>query len=525
MRTPLNTETILAFAREQAGGIPLVWNPTREDGDAYRFELAADGALHVWSTNPRGALYAAYDVAGGKRSGQHRPRFPIRGLFPCDASQRMDAAMWVRFIDRLGRWRMNVLPLITHFGYFEFAPLIRAECAKRGIEILHYTYYQFAFCRNLPPQCHAVDRTGKKKTPFDFLETDDRACACNAEALALYRKGVRDYLARFPDHDPAIWATPDGCFTYCEGPDCRRPFPVQQAEPFFDIWMEETEGRVTRREFLVYFQRFVLPANMERVRQADAIMFDVHTRDPMVPLEDPDHRAFPDWAHYDMEATWKNLLNSDVKVPPWPHGPIDPRARGVTANRYLWERLVEWRDAFPNDLYVHENLMIQGAFGVPRFNTRVYLDDLDAFERIGLSGVVYEGFEPGIRPFLASFQALADAMWGEFEENGFKEDTHPELHEFYDLVRNFYEAKSWSACHSLVEYVLERPDREEFDWLFIGYQAMLVAQRNEHRSDLEPDELDFVSHRKLWDMMEHRPDSRAWAGRMIERIQAKTARP
>ena len=89
--------------------------------------------------------------------------------------------------------------------------------------------------------------------------------------------------------------------------------------PFFEIFMQETEGMGLWREFLVYFQRYQLPGDMTWLNKTDAIMFDVHTRNPHVPLHDPENKAG---------------ANSDDRA-------IDPRAKSASRNRYLFDRLLE----------------------------------------------------------------------------------------------------------------------------------------------------------------------------------------
>ncbi len=298
---------VLQFARQLANG-RAVRAVVRSDGsDAYRFTVAADGDIDVESGSERGVLYAVYDVLAGKTSGDCKPAFSIRGLFPCGVEQRHTPEMLRRLIDRMGRWRMNTLSVITQHGYREHAALIEEECAKRGIEVVHYTYCQLAFCDGIPRRCFAVDQRGKPRPPGDRLETEDRLCASNPEALALFRQGVRRYLDEHPDRCRLIFAVPDG-LDVCQCEKCRLLGPVGQAMTFFNIFMEESEGRKLQREFIVYFQRYKLPADRTWLRKTDAIMFDTFGRDPLVPLHDPELK------------TYKNALHKDVD----PRQPIRP---------------------------------------------------------------------------------------------------------------------------------------------------------------------------------------------------------
>lgn len=492
---------VLRFARELANGRAVRATIRHDGSDAYRFRVASDGAIEVECGHERGVLYAVYDVLAGRTEGDHQPAFSIRGLFPCDALQRFTPDMVRTFIDRMGRWRMNTLPVITHYGYREFASLIDDECAKRGIDVVHYTYYQFAFCDQIPPQYFSVNAEGKPLPPYTWLENEDRLCASNPEGLKLYRQGVRRYLDEHPDRRQLTFATPDGLYC-CQCENCRRLGPEGQAMPFFEIFMEESQGRDLWREFLVYFQRYEFPHDMTRIAQLDAIMFDDHTRNPFFPLHDPELKAGDDWGNRD----------------------VDPRARETTANRYLFDRLVEWRHAFSGKLYLHENLMIQGAYGVPRLNTPVYLEDLKQFQKLGVDGVVYEAFECGIRPFLPSFDVLAQALWQPSAEYAVHDDANPELHEYYRVVNAFNAKPSWSTCRELMDYLLARPDREQFDWLFVGYNSMMRTGRQHGLPPgLTEEERELITKRKLWDFMEGRPQARERVGQLLTEITQKLA--
>ena len=169
-----DSSPVLQFARQSAEGRPVRAVVCNDGSDAYRFTVAADGGIDVESGSERGVLYAVYDVLAGKTSGDCKPAFSIRGLFPCGTEQRHTPEMLRRLIDRMGHWRMNALRVITQHGYREHAALIEEECAERGIEVVHYTYCQLAFCDGIPRRCFAVDRDGKPRPPGDRLETEDR---------------------------------------------------------------------------------------------------------------------------------------------------------------------------------------------------------------------------------------------------------------------------------------------------------------------------------------------------------------
>ena len=495
---PATDSLVLRFASELAAGRPIRARIGNGKTDNYQFFVDEDGTIDISSGSERGVLYAVYDVLAGKTSGDETPAFSIRGLFPCDATQRHTPEMMRKLIDRMGRWRMNTLPVITHYGYCEHAKLIDRECAKRGIDVVHYTYCQLAFCDGIPPKYFAVDQQGNPRPPYDRLENMDRLCASNAEGLELYRRGVRRYLEQHRNRKKLLFATPDGA-DYCECPGCRTKGSVGQGIPFFEIFMEESQGKGFWREYLAYYQRYKLPEDISWVNETDAVMFDTHTRNALFPLHDPDRKAG--------RASR--------------HEPVDSRAENSTRNRYLFDRLLEWRAAYSGKLYVHENLMMQGYYGVPNFNTRIYLEDLRQFQKAGIDGVVYEAFECGIRPFVPILEVIARAMWDPSAEYEINDDAYPQLHDFYNLARTSQSRCSWTAVRDLMAYLLARPDRDQFDWLFIGYDSMKRAYRAKQLSCLSAEEREFVEKRKLWDFMEGRPDSHEVTGRLIEQIAEK----
>jgi hypothetical protein len=263
--------------------------------------------------------------------------------------------------------------------------------------------------------------------------------------------------------------------------------------------MEESGGKGLWREFLVYFQRYQLPEDLSGIRQANAIMFDTHTRNPYYPLHDPERKAGKDLKHIS----------------------VDSRAKNATRNSYLFDRLLEWRAAYSGNLYIHENLMIHRSHGVPRFNTRVYLEDLRQLQKAGIDGALYETYECGIRPWLPTLDVLAQALWNPTAEYAIHDDVYPELHEFYKLIRANDQRNDWRSVYDLMRYVLDRPDRNQFDWLYLGYDTMKRAHARKPLTNLTPLEREFIETRKFWDFMEGRPQAREVAGQLIQQIVHK----
>jgi hypothetical protein len=113
---------VLRFAKELAAGQTLHATVRNDGSDAYRFKVAADGAINVQSGSDRGVLYAVYDVLAGKKQGDCQPAFSIRGIFPCGAEQRCTPEMMRRMFDRVGRWRMNTLGSVGQLYNTQYGP-------------------------------------------------------------------------------------------------------------------------------------------------------------------------------------------------------------------------------------------------------------------------------------------------------------------------------------------------------------------------------------------------------------------
>ena len=83
----------------------------------------------------------------------------------------------------------------------------------------------------------------------------------------------------------------------------------------------------------------------------------------------------------------------------------------------------------------------------------------------------------------------------------------------------------WPSCRDMLKCLLARPDRDQFDWLFLGY----ITMRNANvlhpipglLDKLTAEERELIKKRKLWDYMEGRPHAREVVGRLIEQVAAK----
>ncbi|MBE2204019.1 MAG: hypothetical protein IAE94_06755 [Chthoniobacterales bacterium] len=521
----MDPSAILSFARELAGrelDVALHGDAT----DWYRFRAGEDGLLRIEADNARGVLYAVYDSLAGKEAGEGTPEFAIRGINPCESLARHTPAQLETLLDRMGRWRMNTLIIHSNYGFLPFRDLILRETRRRGIDIVHYTYSNLCFMEGLAPEHYARDASGNPK--WTSLQCETRLCASNEEALRKYREGLRSYLERHPDYERMIFTTADGC-ELCECPGCRTISPIGQWQAIFDPFFDAAHA-THQIEMLSYVQRFSVPGDLSRIRQLPRVLFDSHLRFPRTPLGQ---------SHEWMKHGLRHCFPPDGD-------PIqDPRG-DVPINTYLWDRLLDWRGAFDGQLSVFENLMVQGIWGCPRPNTSVYLDDLRNFRKAGINGVIYECFEPGITPFLPTFDAIARTMWDldaphvptDFEA-GYLADgatdgdflaMHPG-HEKWALWRDrtpraalavllyrFHREPSVEVCHEVLHHILNHPEKEDHDWIYIAQGALKKAFALGAIQPATPREAAFLNLKKLWDFQELHHPSRESAIEVIHSL-------
>jgi len=496
----LDKPAMLAFARQLAAGRTIEANITEQGDDGYEFNVLTNGVIHVTAGNARGVLYAVYDVLGGKTSGKESPAFSVRGLNPCESLARHSPEMLTRLIDRMGRWKMNRLIIHSEYGFKANKDLILRECDQRGIDLVYYLYDNLCFGDVVPRSGWAVDEQGKLRPLFDHLECYDRLCASKAENFPPYRQGVIHYLHEHPDFRRVMFATADGN-NYCQCPACLEKSPWDQCLPFFDIFFDQAAGH--SRELLVYDERYKLPPDLSRIRKLDGIMFDLHSRSREVSLADPKSESGPMPSRYFS---------------------IDPRSRETTRNRYFYKRLREWRDAFPGTIYAFENLMIQGAWGVPTYNVPAYLEDLRQLHKDHINGMVYEAFEPGIRGNLPALNVLAQALWHPDQQFEIKEDHDPDLEHFHRLVRDFRASSNLTNLKALNNWLVNHPNRDEFDWSYIGFNSIRAVLSKDQRLNARlldaatDQEKVFLQTNKLWDFMEKVDNPRETTARIIRQM-------
>ena len=527
----MNKEAILQYAQKLYGFDIRV--QLEEGGDDwFRFKVDSAGRLFVEAGTPRGVLYSVYRALEGKTSGEEHPQFAIRGLNPCESLARHTDEQITTLIDRMGRWRMNTLIIHSNYGFLSRRQIILRETQKRGIEIVHYTYSNLCFLEGMPARYFAKDEHGEPK--WQSLQCETRLCVSDAAGLGQYRHNVRKYLAGHPDYTRMLFCTADGG-ELCQCKKCRDLGPMAQWQAIFDPFFDEAQES-RHLEMLSYVQRFRVPTDRARISRLDRVLFDTHLRFPRTPLGQ---------AHEWMKQGLRHCYPPEFD-------PICDARGDQPINQYLLDRLVDWRAAFTGQLYVFENLMIQGLWGCPRPNTSIYLEDLRTFKKLGLNEVVYEAFEPGIKPFLPTFEAIAQMQWDleypyqrdALEERYVSEGAtdgdflaaHPghekwaELRgnyprsELAGLLYRYHRDPSAAICREVLNYILNHPEREDFDWIYVAHAALKKAAKLGVLEPRNPEEGDFLNLKKLWDFQERYSPGRDQAIKVIQSLSGRVVK-
>jgi hypothetical protein len=204
--------------------------------------------------------------------------------------------------------------------------------------------------------------------------------------------------------------------------------------------------------------------------------------------------------------------------------------------------LALWRTPRRGRLYIFENLMMQFTLSTHQPCTGNLLDDLDLYADMGIDGIIYEAFEPGIPSFAGQLETLAKAAWGDTVEYvpsrleqacaGFADEVSQAdifgrnmsplkyletdrfdgiallkeavadstLVEYETRLREFIRDRSVRQWKNTVSFVLEHPDR--FDWMYIAFQLARQVPRGQWAGVTDRRARQFLEAYKLWDLME-----------------------
>lgn len=453
--------------------------------------------------------------------------FLIRGINVCESLSRHTPRQTDRLLQRLTDWQMNTLIVHPQYGYRRHAEAICSFCQEHQFRLIHYLYTVLAFTPNAPADVFAVNSSGLPHR--QRVECETRLCASNAKALHYFREGARRYIdENVQAGDEILLATPDGGL-FCQCESCRGLNPTEQWQPFLEICVEEIlcSGKPITTHFIAYVGRFRPPKNMDVFEHIDAVMFDTHLRYRWLPLG-VGHSMGP------IEAM---------------EGQRDPSALHQPINIYLLERLKEWRQVFSGQLYVFENLMIQSCFSLPQPNTAVLLKDLETFRSIGIDGVIYEAFEPGITAFEDQLAILSGAMAGKFPDYkptrleilaSKSNDSGPvitrtlrylfedqssltsalqeelktsEQKELARLITDYLPNPIYSKWREIVCLVIQHQDT--LDWIYIAYRAATYLPPEQRPRLLTSEQQRLFATSKPWDFLEEIADPHIFMNRLL----------
>jgi hypothetical protein len=445
-----------------------------------------------------------------------QPRFSVRGINVCESLARHSPEQVARLIERMASWNMNTLLVHQYYGYKFHKDLIESLCRKHGIHIIYMLHTAFAFTPHIPAVFFALDMDGNPRTKIACNET--KLCVSNPEGLGLFRYGARRYFNsdRAKPESTYLVMDADG-YLFCQCPKCRNIKPVDQWAILLEIAVEEANKAQKNLtiEYLSYVWRYSIPEKIELFQHVHGVHFDTHQRFRW--------RAFN-------EAHPVNIF-SEIEAK------VDSRAEGLPINLYLYERLKEWRQKYTGKLYVFENLMLQGSISCPQPYTVNLLKDLDLYESLGVDGVIYEVFEPGIQSFEKQLDLISESLLKkpqipelsalekivqhllldeQFNYNpalgylslneadilaAVKADGYDErLIGYLIRLRTFLFDRSYENYCKVARYVLDHQKR--FDWMMILFNLIRIVPKDQLPANLNETTIEFMTVHKLWDMQE-----------------------
>lgn len=497
-------QTIMGFARKEAGDLAVEFAVRPEAHDGYRVERKGGGWL-VTGTNSRSCLHGLYHIQQGRPVGEWRAAFSVRGVNPCESLPCHTPGQLRYLIDCMGRWRMNRLVVHVNYGWKRHRQLITEECRKRGIELVFYVYTSLSF---LPPDSPvawlAKGADGKPITLRPECET--RPCVSEAAALDAFEQGAGAFFRNEVEAAASVIATTGDGYTHCHCPGCLGMSPVEQWAKLLERFVNAGRRYAPEKELedLLYVQRFRPPADMSIHRRLDGLMYDLHVRDRWRPLGE-DH---PLTCHREAE--------------------VDPAAGLSAINVYLFDRLREWREKFQGRIYMFENLNIHRSLSCPQPNTGVLLEDLRRYRQFGIDGAVYQLLN-GMDSFVDQMDVLADALWNpeityrptpledwcrrnrpadvlfflkeyNFPFEQFQDEWDATMRRHMINVREFMDRPTGANLRPLLQHLYDHPLR--FGRHAIAFRFLKIVHRGEPFSGLTEREERFLQISKLWDFME-----------------------
>lgn len=431
--------------------------------------------------------------------------FAIRGFNPCESLLRHTPAQLSRFIRRMKEFDFNSIIIHSDYGWRRYRELIERECAACGVEITLMVFGPRSFfsLAKWDESWFAKDESGKPFTSVPECET--HPCASNPDALAGFQEGAEKYLSALPQSIKRLHMRAGDGLMFCRCSKCRELPEHEQWQPFVEAFVKAAKKvrPDLKLETDLYIRRYSVPQDHSAYGELDRIMFDTFYRHPFFPIGSTEDQCNRFVMQYAAPAGW---------------------ADADTPNEYYLKRVKEWNSLYPGKLYIHENVMCQGYWGCPQYNTGVYLQDQQLYREIGLGGVCYEAYEPGFAAFSGIFADLAAGKRlqaaGELEkflpttdlkvfctDLDFPFDRY--LDPFAAKIARFLTTslnRMDAACYrELVDFGWSNEDK--LDPILTGYagarggwlKGVLTFDGLSERAQ------DFISRRKLWDFMEDVP--------------------
>ena len=497
-----------------------------------------DGRYRVIGNNERSCLWGIYHLQDGGGEGTFTPRFQIRGINPCETLARHSSEQIESLLNRMAHWRMNTIILHVSYGCKFHLDKIEQMCDERGIDIKYYIQTSLLFLtEDTPTSLFALDKNGCPRTKQ--LQNETRLCVSAPAALNAFRVGARRFFSSDKVRPGSAYMLMDADgYLFCQCPKCRNIDPSEQWMKLFNIALEEAD-RCKKKlsiEYLSYVWRYKLPENLSIFDKVNGVMFDTHQRFRWKALNEPHIMTI----YSDFEAE------------------VDSRAKDVPLNCYLYERLKQWRKAYSNRLYVFENLMLQGSISCPQPYTPQLLADIDLYEELGIDGIIYEVFEPGIESFAEQIGVLSQASWSDPVEykatkleqlctslseneadfdfkNRFDVLEYLTTDKFsalaamqeskYDLLLCEYAAhlsaflknKTFQNFCDVVTFVNQH--RNRFDWILIAFNlARAIPLEQQPWNNVNSKVQQFLEIDKLEDLMEKMSDPIKEVSEIIEKL-------
>ena len=438
-----------------------------------------------------------------KHTGGFMNKFQVRGFNPCESLLRHTPEQLSAFIRRMKTYNFNSIIIHSDYGWKRYQKLIEEECRNAGVEITLMVFGPrtfFSLC-DWKTSWFAKDENGKPFTERPECET--HPCASNPEALEAYQAGAEKYIASLPSTLTRLHMRAGDGFMFCRCEKCRNIPEHEQYFPFVNAFIRAAKKvrPDLKLETDIYIKRYAVPADPEPYRELDRLMFDTFYRHPFYPIGSKLDQCNRFVMQYAAPAGW---------------------ADADTPNEFYLKRLQDWTKLYPGKLYIHENVMCQGYWGVAQHNTGVYLSDLDLYRKLGLEGICFEAYEPGFPAFENTFFQLSQGKrMGAIPEietaltqsnakvfgadSAFPYEKY--LSPLYASLARYLSAMINGGLNpqqyrELVE--LEWNNESLLDPVLVGYAA---ARDGLLKGTLRFDKLseqaqDFISRKKLWDFME-----------------------